>query len=193
MPDGLFWPFGSEGPLVPFGPSCPIETLRALGTFGPLYAVRPDKDPAGLRDLWSLKSLMAILRPCGSYGPLVLRGLSAPLPCGPQGPMALRNRGPVALKHKGPVALKHIGPAALGCTFLRPDTPGGCLTASLWAWRPNGRQAHKDAVRHPPGVSDLRNVQQHHSSSNGIFNFMVVFAPNRIGIEFYFLWIDFTL
>ena len=180
MPDGLFWPFGSEGPLVPFGPSCPIETLGALGTFGPLYAVRPDKDPAGLRDLWSLKSLMAILRPCGSYGPLVLRGLSAPLPCGPQGPMALRNRGPVALKHKGPVALKHIGPAALGCTFLRPDTP-------------NGRQAHKDAVRHPPGVSDLRNVQQHHSSSNGIFNFMVVFAPNRIGIEFYFLWIDFTL
>ena len=65
--------------------------------------------------------------------------------------MALRNTGPVALKHKGP--------AAHGCTILRPDTPGGFLTASLWAWRPLGRQAHKDAVRNPTGVSGLKNVQ----------------------------------
>ena len=103
-----------------------------------------------LMNLWSLRSptsLMTILWAGGSYGPSVSRGPIGPLP---SGPMALRNTGPAALKHRGP--------AALGCTFLRPDTPDGFLTASLWAWRPNGHQAHKDAVRNSQGVSDISNM-----------------------------------
>ena len=71
-------------------------------------------------------------------------GLMALLgPCGPRGPY-------------GP---KNIGPAALECKFLSPGAVGGFLTASLWTWRPNGRQAHKDAVRNPPRAPGLRNVQ----------------------------------
>ena len=72
-------------------------------------------------------------------------GLMALLgPCGPRGPYGPKNKGP----------------AALGCKFLSPGALGGFLTASLWAWRPNGRQAHKDAVRNPPRAPGLRNLQQ---------------------------------
>ena len=71
-------------------------------------------------------------------------GLTAPL-------------GPVGQQDLTPLANK--GPAALGCTFLSPGALGEFLTASLWAWRPLGRQAHKDSVRNPPRAPGLRNVQ----------------------------------
>ena len=45
------------------------------------------------------------------------------------------------------------------CTLLMSDTPCEFLTASLWAWWPLSRQAHKDAVRNPQGMSDLSYVQ----------------------------------